>query len=89
DDAEIAAVAAAAGCEVPFMRPSELATDTSTSADVVRHALTAIGATATFTRLVLLQPTSPLRLPEDIDGAAALARGRDIASVVGICPAET
>lgn len=89
DDAEIAATAATAGCDVPFMRPPELATDTATSADVVRHALAAIDAAATFSRLVLLQPTSPLRTSEDIDGAVALARGRDLASVVGICPAET
>jgi CMP-N-acetylneuraminic acid synthetase len=89
DDAEIAATATAAGCDVPFMRPPELATDTATSADVVRHALAAIDATATFSRLVLLQPTSPLRLAEDIDGAVAVARGQDLASVVGICPAET
>lgn len=89
DDAEIAAAAAAAGCDIPFMRPAELATDTATSADVVRHALAAIDATARYRRLVLLQPTSPLRRPEDIDGAVALARERGLASVVGICPAET
>jgi CMP-N-acetylneuraminic acid synthetase len=89
DDAEIAATAVAAGCDVPFMRPPELATDTTTSADVVRHALAAIDAAATFSRLVLLQPTSPLRTSEDIDGAVALARGQDLASVVGICPAES
>lgn len=89
DDAEIAATATAAGCDVPFMRPPELATDTATSADVVRHALAAIDAAATFSRLVLLQPTSPLRLAEDIDGAVAVAQGRDLSSVVSICPAET
>lgn len=89
DDAEIAATAATAGCEIPFMRPAALATDTATSADVVRHALAAIDATATFGRLVLLQPTSPLRAPEDIDGAVALAHDQNLASVVGICPAET
>ncbi len=89
DDAGIAAAAAASGCEVPFMRPDALASDTASSADVVRHALAAVDAVGSYRRLVLLQPTSPLRLAEDIDGAVALAQARDLASVVGICPAET
>lgn len=89
DDPGIAAAAAAAGCDVPFMRPAELASDTASSAEVVRHALAEIGAAGTYRRLVLLQPTSPLRLAEDIDGAVELAQARDLDSVVGICPAET
>lgn len=89
DDAAIAEAAAAAGCEVPFMRPAELASDTATSVAVLRHAIAAVGAAGTYGRLVLLQPTSPLRTATDIDGAIALAQGGDIASVVGICPAET
>lgn len=89
DDEAIAAVAQAAGCEVPFIRPAELATDTAASADVLRHALGAIDALGRYRRLVLLQPTSPLRGAQDIDGAIALAQEKDAVSVVGICPAET
>ncbi len=40
DDDEIAAVARAAGAEVPFMRPAELADDTTPTVDVVQHAVT-------------------------------------------------
>ncbi len=89
DDDAIAEAARAAGCEVPFMRPPELATDTAASADVLRHALIAADAVDRHERLVLLQPTSPLRSPEDIDGAIALAQDSKAHSVVGICPAET
>lgn len=89
DDEAIADAARAAGCEVPFMRPAALATDTATSADVLRHALAAVDAVRRHDRLVLLQPTSPLRGADDIDGAIALAQEQDAASVVGICPAET
>lgn len=39
DDPEIAAIATAAGASVPWMRPSDLATDTATSVDVALHAL--------------------------------------------------
>src|SRR3989338_7107674 len=39
DDEEIAAVCRAHEVEVPFMRPTELATDTATSMQVGQHAL--------------------------------------------------
>lgn len=48
-------------------RPDELATDTATSEDVLRHALSLYPAEY----VVLLQPTSPLRDGGDIDGAIA------------------
>lgn len=68
DDAEIAQVAKEAGAEVPFIRPSELATDTATSADVIIHALDEMEARGnSFDYIALLEPTSPLRKPEDID----------------------
>jgi pseudaminic acid cytidylyltransferase len=38
DDEEIAAVAAACGAEVPFMRPQELATDHAGTTEVMAHA---------------------------------------------------
>lgn len=66
DDVAIANVARAHGCDVPFMRPPELATDTASSMDVVMHALDAIPG---FDIVVLLQPTSPLRTAADIDDA--------------------
>lgn len=47
-------------------RPPSLATDTATTADVIKHVL---GQFETVDILVLLQPTSPLRLAEDIDAA--------------------
>lgn len=70
DDDEIIAVARACGCDVPFRRPAELATDTCDSMSVVRHAL---GEVPGFDLVVLLQPTSPLRTAEDIDNAVAVA----------------
>ena len=65
DDCEIGAVAIAAGCEVPFLRPPELARDDTPGIDPVLHAL---GQLPPFDIVVLLQPTSPLRLASDIDG---------------------
>ncbi|SMG16905.1 acylneuraminate cytidylyltransferase family protein [Dethiosulfovibrio salsuginis] len=68
DDNAIAKVAQEHGCDVPFMRPDSLATDTATSADVVIHALNFLGD-GLFDYVILLQPTSPFRSCEDVDGA--------------------
>lgn len=73
DDPEIADVARSVGLHVPFMRPAELATDTSGSYEVLLHALHHYESRGEhFDCVVLLQPTSPLRTAEDVRGAMAL-----------------
>jgi CMP-N,N'-diacetyllegionaminic acid synthase len=72
DRAGIVAAARAADAEVPFMRPAELATDEASSVDVALHALENIGEA--FEYLCLLEPTSPLRSPSDMDGVAGLMK---------------
>ncbi len=81
---EIAAVAAAAGCEVPFMRPAELATDEAEHLDVIVHALTTLDRTYDY--VVLLQPTSPLRTAADIDNALRFCAARGAPACVSVCP---
>jgi len=66
DCSEIADIACKAGAEVPFLRPPELATDTASSYDVIRHALSHF-TPYHFDYTVLLEPTSPLREDDDID----------------------
>jgi len=68
DDAAILAVARAHGAETPFVRPAELARDDTPGVDPVLHAVAAL-APDSYDYVVLLQPTSPLRQVEDIDGA--------------------
>lgn len=65
DDMEIIDVARRAGCEVPFVRPTELAQDTTSSMDVILHAIDSIEGTYDY--LLLLQPTSPFRTSDHID----------------------
>ncbi|MEC9347191.1 MAG: acylneuraminate cytidylyltransferase family protein [Pseudomonadota bacterium] len=65
DDPEIAAAARAAGGDVPFLRPGELASDTARVTDAVIHAYRALGEA--YDILVLLQATSPFRRGRDID----------------------
>ena len=69
DGEEIAAVAKGFGAEVPFLRPLELASDTATHVSVMEHALLFMENLRgyTYDYAVILQPTSPFRIPEDID----------------------
>lgn len=89
DSEEIAEVVRRYGLEIPFMRPASLATDTASSQDVLLHALnhyTALGRN--YDTVVLLQPTSPLRTPDDI--RACISRYTpDIDMAVTVRPAAT
>ena len=76
DDAVLAAEATAAGAYVPELRPAHLSTGVTPMADVIRY------ASALFEReedrsdgfLLLLDPTSPLRDPDEINQALARLR---------------
>jgi CMP-N-acetylneuraminic acid synthetase len=68
EDDEIASVAAAAGAAV-IRRPAELATNTAQNNGVVRHVLESRNLTDRI--VVLLQPTSPLRIAGDIDACVS------------------
>jgi len=65
DSENIINIANKYGCEAPFVRPKELAEDTSSSIDVILHAVKTINEE--FDYLMLLQPTSPFREVVDID----------------------
>ncbi|MGO4692881.1 acylneuraminate cytidylyltransferase family protein [Paenibacillus sp. 2TAB26] len=65
DDPEIIEVAKSYGCEVPFIRPKHLSLDTTPGIAPVLHAIEKL---PDYDYVVLLQPTSPLRLADDIDG---------------------
>lgn len=69
DSEEIAAVARAAGADVPFLRPAELARDDSPEWLVWRHALKWLreDTGALPDALLVVPPTAPLRAPEDLE----------------------
>lgn len=90
DDEEIATIAKACGAEVPFMRPAELAGDTSKVMDAIVDHLERLKNTEGYepTHLLLLQTTSPLRRSSDIDRAVELFNMREADSLVSMCPTE-
>lgn len=70
NDPKIADTARAYGASVPFMRPEELARDTSLSIEALMHAIhTLHDMGKNFDVVLFLQPTSPLRTSADIDAS--------------------
>ena len=87
DDPTIAAVCAAAGALVPWLRPSELASDTASSVDVALHALDWYESEkGNVDGLLLLQPTSPLRTQDTIRRGIDLFSNDARNSVLGVSP---
>jgi CMP-N,N'-diacetyllegionaminic acid synthase len=74
DSSDIARIAKKYGAEVPFIRPKKLAGDKTTHTQVMRHAIAFMEKKlkVIFDYVVILQPTSPFRIPEDIDGTLKL-----------------
>ena len=67
DSEEIAEVARKCGVEVPWIRPSEISQDSSTTTDVALHALNWFEQNISkVDGVILLQPTTPFRTVEKI-----------------------
>lgn len=90
DSAEIASVAESFGIEVPFLRPAELATDTSPSSGFVLHTIDYYRSQGEeFDYILLLEPTSPLRDVADINTAIEqLLNHKSAKSIVGVSKVE-
>lgn len=90
DDTDIATEGRRAGLPVPFLRPAVLATDTALAIDVWRHAWSESERHfgCRFDCSVLLQPTSPLRTPEDVTTTleAMISGGHRAAATVSRVP---
>lgn len=85
DNEKIAQVAKAESAEVPFLRPPELAGDSTPMWEVVLHALNSLQP-AHFDCVVLLQPTVPFRKPAEIRKCVDLFFSKDADTVVTIAP---
>lgn len=69
DDKKIANVCKKYNCSVPFLRPKHLAKDNTKHLPVIQHAIIFMEKLnkIKYDYVVILQPTSPFRTPEDID----------------------
>jgi CMP-N,N'-diacetyllegionaminic acid synthase len=68
DCAVIASLAEAAGIDVPFIRPAELAQDDTPMLAVIQHAYEhSLSIGEVYDNIILLQPTCPFRIPGLVD----------------------
>lgn len=81
EDEEIIRIARDWGCEVPFVRPAELARDDSPGMAPVLHVLAELPI---YEYVVVLQPTSPLRLTRDIDECIKLCHTESADSCISV-----
>ena len=86
DCEKIAHIAAEIGCEVPFMRPAELAQDDSPHMDCIRHAINTLAEQENYEAdyVMILQPTSPFRTAEDIDAVIDMVSKSSCDAVVSV-----
>ncbi len=78
------------GAETPFLRPDYLARDETPSNDALIHALEFLKEKESYIPdfFVELQPTSPLRKTEHIDGALEILVSNNYDSVVSVVKTE-
>jgi CMP-N,N'-diacetyllegionaminic acid synthase len=87
DDAEVIALAQQQKSPFVVRRPPELATDTAPAIDYVTHALRVLErdrGRARYDATCILQPSSPLTLPEDVEGTLALFADTGAACAVSV-----
>jgi len=89
DDERYAEIGRAYGAEAPFLRPPELASDSSLVNECIVHTIIELMKTGReYDYFILLQPTSPLRTPEHIRKGVELAVNENLTSVVAFSEAE-
>lgn len=86
DDAEIAEAGKKWGGEVPFMRPKELAEDTTPTLPVLQHAVKWLQDNEQYSpdAVMLLQPTAPLRQVRHITEAVNIFAESGADSLVSV-----
>jgi CMP-N,N'-diacetyllegionaminic acid synthase len=86
DDEQAATIARDLGCEVPFMRPSELSADDTPHLPVMVHAARWLRDHQQYEPewTMILMPTSPLRRAQHIVEAVALAERSGADSIVSV-----
>jgi len=82
----IAEIARSYGAEVPFTRPADLATDSTPSMHVVKHAMNWIEKSGDkkYDALMLLEPSTPFATSVDYDNAIRMMTDKDANVVLGM-----
>ena len=81
DDEEILNISSNFGADI-IKRPYELANDTATTFDAIKHTIDNLEK---YDYIILLQPTSPLRNENQIDEAIELLEEKQADAIVSVC----
>lgn len=86
DDQEIADISKDLGAEIPFLRPAELAEDTTPTLPVIKHAITFLKEKEGYTPdyILLMEATSPYRQTFHLREAVKLIEETGADSVVAL-----
>jgi CMP-N,N'-diacetyllegionaminic acid synthase len=89
DEVSIAECSMNAGAEVPFMRPDKLARDKSLAIDNYLYTIERLNReeNSSIKEIIVLQPTSPLRVVKDIDNSIELYTAKQADSVISVTKA--
>lgn len=90
DSEEIAEISRQYGAEVPFLRPKELAEDTSSAVDVYLHAIDFLQKKTgkEIQKFMVLLPTAPLREAKDIEQAIRYFFAKKAETLISMKEAE-
>jgi len=91
DNRKIAEAAKKYGADIPFIRPKRFAQDSSSTLDVVKHALQALQKLEGYTPdiVTVLLPTTPFRHPTVIDDSVRLLKRTNATSVISVHKTRT
>ena len=84
DDSEILKIAKKSSVEI-IVRPYELASNSATSVDVIKHSLESLD---TYEYVILLQPTSPLRNYQHIDESIKFLKQKNADAIISVCKTD-
>lgn len=86
DSINISEISKSLGAHVPFIRPNELSSDNALSLPVMQHATKYMETSLDkiYDAILMLQPTTPLRLSIDVDTAITLMLKGNYDSVISV-----
>lgn len=89
DSLEYKRIAESYGADVSFLRPETISGDDIDTWSTIRYVVNRFREMGhNFEKITVLQPTSPLRLPEDIINADRLFEMKDAQAIISVCETE-
>ena len=86
DSSDYARIGLEYGCEVPFLRPADLAADTANINDVILHLIENSRGSEAWENIALIEPTCPLRTPSMIKKCYSHLNPGEFDSAISVSP---